>query len=613
MKCRKNRALFFFAALFLLQTASHAQPANKDDLLTLKRMAESFERVGQYENAADFYIRACLANPQDVVAYLGAKRALAQLRDYDRLEQLIHMLEQKRRDIRYRVDLAWIIHARGDEATAREAWKRILQENPYDQQAYALIGQIYAEAQLYEEAIGVFQSARAMLKDETVYMFEMANLYKITNEQEKLVHEYLRYAQTHPQQIAFLSTELQRFCQNQPDVRVLLKELNKALKNQGEIEWAIHLFLADAYSALDIYDNALLHYRELESALLQGKADKIFAPSQSGKYLFDFANMALNAGATQYAEEALLAIIADLPDSKFVAKSRLNLANVYVKNRNYAQALAALQLFVESNESAEDTRNALLQIGEISFQHLFDISQAESAYKRALHYPDNRLQIQTWFRLAECALARDDLTGAENYLQNAFSRTLKAPDLKDACLLQLAYLEFYRMRPRASLNYLADLSAAVPTTRVDELENDALELSILLQDNIHDSTGLAVLGKSRLLMNQRRYEAAKTALEVHLSESRNSLLRSELRLLLAEAYRKMKDFAPAVSALDSIYADQDSYCRDEALLTSAEIYEQDIADYALAQQRYEKLLAEFPGSIHLERARERVRKLEEKK
>ncbi|MBN1466048.1 tetratricopeptide repeat protein [candidate division KSB1 bacterium] len=598
-----------WALLLCASLAGHSQPMSRDEV-NLNRMAESFERVGQYQNAADFYIRACLANPKDVAAYLGAKRMLAQMQDYDRFEQLIRTLEGKRRDVRYRVDLAWITFRRGDESAARKEWKRILQENSHDQQAYALIGQIYIEEQLYEEATRTFQAARETLGDETIFMFELANLYRITNDQEKLAHEYLTYVRAHPQQAAFLSAELQRFCQNQPDVRPLLAEFQQALKAPGPIEWAIHLFLADSYSMIDDYEKALQHYRALETTLQQGKGDKRFSSYQSGQFLFGYANMALKAGATQYAEAAFSALISDFRDSKFVAKAKLSLAKVYAQNQDYAQALAALQLFIESNEKSEDARQALLQMGEISLRQLFDIERAEAAYRRALDYPDDRHKIGTLLRLAECALARDDLSAAENYLQNALSRTTKAPDLRDACRIQLAYLEFYRMQPHKSLAYIADL-AAPGTAQPNPWENDALELSLLLQDNMHDSTGLAVLARAQLLMQQRKYAIVQEMLESHLGESRNSLLRSELRLLLTDAYRKMGEYASALSTLDGIYADEASFSRDEALLTSAEIYEHDIADYASAQRQYERLLAEFPGSIHLERARERARKLDE--
>ncbi|MBN1479842.1 tetratricopeptide repeat protein [candidate division KSB1 bacterium] len=573
-----------------------------------------FEGAGQMDNAADYYIRASLADPKDTGAYLGAKRTLDQIQDYDRFEQLVRSLEQKRRDIRYRVDLAWIQFKRGDESGARKAWDRLIEENSKNQNVYTLIGQVYLENQFYEEAEDVYLTARKNFKNSTLFMFELANIYKILNQQDKLVDEYLSYLKVHPQQMLFLSTELHRFVQSQDDIGPLIKELKQA-KSSNEIAWAIHLFLADSYTITQDYENALLHFIEWEKWLAHSDSELMGQTFQNGQYIHEFASTALNAGATEYAKQAFLFIIEELENDKYRAAAKLGLATAYAQQQNYEQALDALQLFVDSNRGSNDARRALMQIGDIAFTNLFDIERAEKAYSRALkEYPQIRYQIETLFRLADCALAKDDLSAAEANLRQAYAKAAREAELKPACLLQLAYLEFYKKQPKRSLSYLEEFSDVVaPNAQPNVLENDALELSMLLQDNSYDSTGLAILGKATLEIKQRRYKDAKEDMEHYLQENPNSQLRSEVRLLLADVYRQLNDFQPAIYALNSVYADSGSFFRDQALLGVAEIYEKELAEDLLAQEHYEKILLEFPGSIYLEKARERVRKLEEKK
>jgi tetratricopeptide (TPR) repeat protein len=607
--------IFFLSLFLLLQQSGLSQQLNLKNLQTLRRTGEAFERAGQFDKAADFYIRAVRANPADIGAYLGARRSLDQLQQYDRFEQLLRELEAKRRDIRYRVDLAWIQYKRGDESRAFKMWNTILRENPQDQQAYSLISQIYVENQLYEDAIDVYLTGRKALKNDTLFMFDLAHIYKILNEQEKIVDEYLEYLAVHPQHISFMSVDVQQFVQSTEDVHAFLKSLNKALKSPGEVEWAIHLFLGDAYTIKQDYEKALLHFTSLEQQIRNSDLNKTIPAFEQGKYLYEFANTTLEAGAIDFSEKALSTIINNFPDSKYLSAAKLGVAKVYANQQNFEKAIDALQLFVDSNKRSNETRLALLQIGDIALYNLFDVERAKQSYQRALEeFPHAPFQIEALFRLTECAIADDDLQNAERYLQESYKKSSREIPFKGACLIKLAQLEFYRMHPSASLSYLEEFSESdLPRNQANVLENDALELSMLLQENRNDSTGLAVLGKSSLLLKQRKYENARELLSTHVQEHPNSVLRSELRLQLADVLRKLSDYEPAISVLDSVYADSTSFYRDMALLNSASIYEQDVDSLALAQQRYEKILMEFPNSIYVEKARERVRKLEELK
>lgn len=615
MKHPKIKILILLSFFVLLQQVGMSQQLNLKNLQTLRRTGEAFERAGQFDKAADFYIRAVRANPADIGAYLGARRSLDQLQQYDRFEQLLRELETKRRDIRFRVDLAWIQFKRGNESRAFKMWDTILKENSQNQQAYSLISQIYSENQLYEDAIDVYLTGRKALKNDILFMFDLAHIYKILNEQEKIVDEYTRYLTVHPQHISFMSVDVQQFVQNTEDIDAFLKSLNKALKSPSEVEWAIHLFLGDAYTIKTDYEKALLHFTSLEQQIRNSDLSKTIPAFEQGKYLYEFAKTALEAGAIAFAEEALSTLVNNFLESKYLSAAKLGLAKVYTHQQNYEKAIDALQLFVDSNKRSNETRLALLQIGDIAFQNLFDIKRAQQSYQRALEeFPQAPFQIEALFRLTECALADDDLQKAERYLKDAYKKSSQEITLKGACLIKLAQLEFYRMRPSASQNYLEEFSASdFPQNQTNILENDALELSMLLQENRHDSTGLAVLGRSSLLLKQRHYEKARELLSAHLQEHPNSYLRSELRLQLADVHRQLNNYQPAISVLDSVYSDSTSFYRDMALLNSASIYEQDVDSLSLAQQRYEKILMEFPNSIYVEKARERVRKLEELK
>ncbi len=612
---RKINIFYLLFAICLFATTVLPQAILQGNDISLRRTASAFESAGQYENAADYYSRAVRINPKDVASYLGAKRCFEQLNNYDQFEQLILELQSKYRDLRFAVDLAWIEYKRGNEDKARQLWNTLISENAKQQETYSLIGQIYVENQMYNEAEALYLKGRSNVKNDLAFMYELSSIYIILNEQEKLINDYLDFVIVFPQQLDFLSNELQRFVQVQENITPLLRTLQKRLKSPDQPHWAIHYFLSDIYTMRQDYENALLHYIELERLLAENEISSQIRTYIKGKYLYDFANTALAANASVFAERAFMVIIEELGDSRYVTPAKLGLARVYSNQQQYEKALDALQLFVDENKRSADARLALMQMGDIAFFQLFDIARAEKAYQQALkEYPNVEFQVETLLRLAECATARDDLNAAENFLQRAQRLSVSNPVFNSACLMQLAMLEFYRMRPTASLSYLDDFDNVVyPSNQTNIYENDAIELSMLLREHQYDSTGLAQLGQAELLMKQRRFEESKKLLQDYLAEYSNSSLKSELRLRLVEAYKKLHDFQPAIQVLESVYSDSTSFYRDAALLSSAEIYENDLALPGLAQEQYEKILIEFPMSIHLETARERVRTLENRK
>lgn len=605
----KNIALL---SIFLISSVAMTQNAPLLADQNLRRTAEALEQAGQYENAADYYSRAVRVNPKDIAAYHGAKRCFEQVQDFDQFEKLIFDLQSKQRDLRYSVDLAWIEYQRGNTSKAQKMWKTIIEENSKRHETYSLIGRIYVENQMYDEAIELYLDGRKNTKNDLAYMFELTNIYKILDEQDKLATEYVTYLAAFPQQLDFLSAELQRFVQTQENINPLLKALQKSLKSQDDPNWIAHFFLMDIYTFQQDYENALLHCAELERILANSPVREKIRSYAEGKFLHECAQNALSNDAVDYAERAFTILIDEFPKSRYVSSAKLGLARVYTSQQQYEKALEALQLFVDQNKRSAESRLALLQMGDIAYFQLFDMARAEQAYNRALReFPNVNFQIETLFRLADCAMARDDLDAAEGYLQRAFKLSEPNPMLNGAALMHLAWLEFYRMHPTASLRYVEDFSNIVfPTNQTNVFENDAIELSMLLQNNLYDSTGLAILGKASLFLKQREFDKAKELLETYLQENSNSQLKSELRLRLVDVYKKLYDFQPAVALLDSVYADSTSFYRDSALLSSAEIYEKELASPLLAQERYEKILIEFPMSIYLDTAHEKIRELE---
>lgn len=600
------RLAFFF--ILLLQAASAQTPA-RNNAIMLRQAAQMYERAGQYQQAANYYSRACLVNPADVSAYLGAKRMLVRLQDYENLQKLILSLQKQRRDIRYLVDLAFIDYKQGDEKSAVKAWRRIIEENPKSQQAYSLVGQAMIENQLYDQAVEIYGLGRSNLKNATAFTFELASIYQARGNFDALVQEYINYLTINPAQVNFIRSEIQRIAKEDDARKLLLKELQRRDAKNNVVDWALNIFLGDLSLMDKKYKDALEHFLIAENGMAGIDDKRIKASYKKGSFVYACGEAALNANNPEQAEKAFLAVIREFADGPFRAKAELGLTQVYLQRQSYEEAILSLERFIANNKKTLDSRRALLMIGDISLQNLFQIERAKTAYKRAFtEYPNNRFQIEALFKLADCAVAQDSLNVAESCLRKAGERAQgKDADLKKTALLGLARLAFYRARPHESLEQLQhyhELSGA--GSQADIFENDALELMITLQENIQDSTSLAVLGRSRLLAFQRKYEKADSALSNYLQENPAVMLRSELQLQLSEIEQALGRYKSALAVLLAVYGDEKSLYRDAALMKAGEILETKMQDFDTAQEKYKAVLEQFPNSVYLEQARDRI-------
>ncbi len=598
--------------LFNLAFLSRAQQINQASLNMLRQSANIFERSGDYKKAADWYIEMCHRAPDNLAAYMGAKRNLLRIPDYDRLEQLILFLKTKRSDIRFDVDLALIDYKRGHVKRAKKKWTEILNTYKGTNQAYAFVGQAYMETGLYDQAVKVYKRARQEFENPTLYIFNLAAVYKAQGKIKELINEYLNYIQENPQQINYIQSQIEQIVKTKEQVEETLDHLKDELDQRPGIDWAIHLFMADVATLSRQYDISYKHYLSFETKVAETEVKKFIREYEPGQYLYSFAQTALQDGHIQPAQKAFETVIQEFPKSTSAARSQLGLAQVYESYGDYERTLNHLNSYAKNNRQSTQAIVAMMRVGDIYLHKLYNIEMARQAFQYVVeYYPDTNYSLEAQFKLCDCAIATNDFATAEDYLTKVRQQSTEKQKYALQSLYRLAQLEFYRQRPRKALGYLNEFFKA-ENTGIEELENDALELSMLLTSNINDSTSLAVYGKATLLHEQQKYEKSASLVRDFLNEVPGTPLRDRMLLLLAQNHLKVQDYDQAVNDSKAVYENEESLYRDKAAITIAGIYEQELNNIEMARNFYEKILVEFPNSIYVEQARERLRDLEDK-
>ena len=175
--------------------------------------------------------------------------------------------------------------------------------------------------------------------------------------------------------------------------------------------------------------------------------------------------------------------------------------------------------------------------------------------------------------------------------------------------LRNAKLNYYKGDFEISKEILDILKMA--TTR--EIANDALSLSLLIQDNIGmDSTETAMKAYAsvELLLFQNRTEEAIEKLGGMLKTFKGHSLEDEILFLRANTYLKQNEVTKAVNDLELICQNFSiDILGDDALFLLAKTYQEKLDEKAKAMKLYQQLLQKYPGSIFGAESRKRFRNL----
>jgi len=149
-----------------------------------------------------------------------------------------------------------------------------------------------------------------------------------------------------------------------------------------------------------------------------------------------------------------------------------------------------------------------------------------------------------------------------------------------------------------------------------EIANDALQLSMLIQDNTAfdtNGTALRAYAKADLLMFLNRDNEALQVLDSLLQFPDNGLtkdIEDDVHYLKYKLFAKSRQFDKALASLAVIREKfSDDIYNDDAWFLTARTYEENLNDTEKAMEFYAQLLEKFPGSIYAAESRKRYRLL----
>jgi tetratricopeptide (TPR) repeat protein len=543
--------------------------------------------------------------------YLYYVNTLLELKEFDKAEKVIRkQIKANPNDPRFQVDLGYLNIMQGDITKGRKIYENCLKDLQPDKMQVYNLSYAFSNRRETDYVIRTYLHGRALLNDPSAFAFELAYTYEALGSTEQMIDEYLNLISSNPQQMTMVQNRLQAGLSDDVDNskndtyrKVLLK---KSQQNPDEI----------LYNELLLWHS--IQQKDFPFAILQAKAlDRRYG--ENGQRVFDLAALCVSNENYDAAIDGYKYIIKKNSSTELVMRSRIELINtefkqyksLFLQDKN--KLLFMQQDYVKLLDELGKTPFAIPLILNLAHLEAFYLGGTDEAIElllQAISIPKVPLanQAECKLELADIYLFSDEQWEA-TLLYSQVEKTFKNEPLGHEAKFRNAKLSFYIGEFGWALAQLDVLKAA--TSKL--IANDALELSLLISDNIEEdslTTPLSMYATADLLEFRNRDQEALAVLDsISILYPMHSIADNVL-FKKAEIYSKNGKFDLAANDYSEIIEKYPyDLLADDAMYNLALLYETKLTNKAKAMELYEKILTQFPGSLYVVEARKHFRAL----
>lgn len=586
--------------LWMIFAACEIYAQNSNDAL----LAQQFYRNGEYDKALSLYEQLYKSKSGANIFYNDYLNTLLKLKQYDEAEKIIN--KRIKENPSFKLDLGKLYQEKGDLATANKIYDGILQNMPTDQFEITEIANSFYAAGNYDYAIKAFLNGRKVLKDEDIFTFELINLYRFKKIKDGLTAEILKIIENQPQYLQLAKTSITRTFENDEDYvnlkSQLLKKIQKDPQNTNYIDLLAWQFIQQKQ-----FDLALVQIIALDRRM-NDNGGRVYALGTllTENEAYDAANKAFEYLISKGNQSPYFipAKIASLKNkNQQISKGSANVEDI--KNLSTAYE----QLLQEFGKNAQ-TIFVMRQLASLKAFKMNQLTEAEAILEEALAITGLKEQTlaEVKLDLADIYVLNGDRWEA-TLLYGQVEKSFSNEPLGQEAKFKNAKLSFYNgdfSWAKAQLDVLKASTSQL-------IANDALDLSLLLQDNLaFDTTGnaLKMYARADLLQFKNQLDESLTLLDSINIAFPNNDLADHILQSKSKIYIKKSDYQKTSEILKELIEKYSySIWADDALFTLATLEEEKLDDKANAQKHYEKLMTDFPGSLFVIEARKRFRNL----
>ena len=601
--------------LFAFSLYAQQSPMDQNQFM----LAESYEQRGDFTKAVEIIETLNKKDPTNIQYFNKLNSLYLQLKKYDESAALINSrINITPQDISLYGLLGSTYYTAGDRTKAYQVWDDAAEKFKINPMAYRIIANYAIEKRDFEKAIEYLNRGKEISKDPFLYSYDLGELYQITMRYREAAGEYCDLIKANPSQYPQIESKILSYS-NKPNA---LDETIGVVEKHKSDDISFSYLLARLYIEKKNYDEAFDLYKEIDKK-----------QNTRGTDLFSFGDFVYRDGEYKTASEVFKFLIDNYSDQQNIPLAKLGYAKTQealfiqkynathpdwktffipakVEENEIEPVINAYQEIVKVYQHSEVAIEAILRMGILLLHYRNDIIEAEKNLKIITdNYPMSKFASLAFIELGNIKIQQAKLDEAEKLFQSVVKLQRANPEDNSYANYQLARIFSFRNDFESARNNLL----AVMGNLKDNIANDAIELSILLNTAKNDSSNLSLYCSAEFLTEQKSFSEAK---DLYLQLSQNPqafVFHSIAKLRAAEMLIATDAYSAAISDLFLIVeeAEKNIY-GDKALYLQGQIYQYGLKDSVKAVESYESLLAKFPKSLYLDEARQNIIELKKK-
>ncbi|MCS6822727.1 MAG: tetratricopeptide repeat protein [Cytophagaceae bacterium] len=601
MILRWNYIVLLYCVFFLAQQKGYTQD---NDI----RIANEYFDNGEYEKAKDFYERLS-KNTQNLPSiYDNYLSCLMHLKQYAEAEKLSkRMAKQSPDNLTYRIDHYLIMCIVNGEEKSEKEFSAIVSDIKNNPVQVEKAADYLKRAGKEEKSAQLYLASRKALNDRSLYTLNLASIYYNTGKKDWMIDELLEFSKNYPDQLDNIKNTFQSAFKDDKDYDLLENKLYEQIQKDAN----------------DVACNELLLWLNIQKknfskAFIQAKAlDKRY--KTQGEKLMEVGRIAMENKDYESAINFFQHITKEYSNGRYYEQARKELIRSkeeIVKNSFPVDLNKIKSLISDYKSMINDlgTNNATLEARRsMALLYAFYLDQKDTAILLLneviqLARYDPRLKAKAKIDMADIYLLKNE-PWESTLLYSQVEKDFKEDPIGHEAKLRNAKLSYYKGDFELAQEHLDVLKLA--TSR--EIANDAMDLSILIQDNIGIDTTTEALKQYAsidLLLFQNKISEALYQCDQMIAKYASNSIIDEVYFLKAKLLRKIGAYDSSLAALNKIIVFYPyDILGDDALFMMGNIYEENLKNYTKAMEIYQKFLTTYPGSIYTVEARKKFRLL----
>lgn len=595
-----SRFRFLLFLLFALQSFGAMVTAQDP------RLANQYMQNGEYEKAAEVFESLLKKTPNNEYYFNNLIECYIQLDRLNEAEKIVKReIDKNPKEPKLYMHMGKLLDRQGKESQAEIQYKKAIENLRPDRNLVFQISNDFIAQNKYFLAAEVLNKAAQLIPGDKTFSYQLGDLYRRMGDEKNMIYHYLDALEGNTVSIETIKTIFQRYLDEDAKNEVQLQLYDRIQKNQNNI--MLPELLSWLFLIRKDYPNAFRQLRAIDRRL-----------GEDGMRIFNFANTAAYEQSYDIAIQAYEYIIEEKGRSSRyyleAQKGRLNTKRKQILQQNLDDLKSLKQLeseylvFLEEYGFNSATAQIILDLADLQAFYINDLEAAIQTLEGLI-----KMRSVNSYVLANAKLSLGDfylMTGDRWEATLLYSQVDK--DFGDEILGQDA-----RFRNARLSYFVGDFEWAQSQFNILKsatsrfISNDAIDLSVFIMDNLGlDSTEipLKMYAEAELLIFQNRYrEAEKILQDLRLTYPEHKL-EDDILFLEAKILEKRKEYALAAEKYEKIVNLYPEEIRaDNALFALAELYELKLNKPDKARLAYEKIVLEYSDSVFAIEARKRYR------